>query len=272
MNGLTVLGLSRPFGPDHLRPPRAADAVRLRPRLRVRQMPRVKAHAALEQPRPAPHREVARVPQVHLGVELAVPAVGEQAFFLRREPAGGVHRHQELRQDDAALQLARARIGAAGEVHDTAVVPVRGPRRGYVGAGGFGAREQRRRRRIQERDEQRYGVAAASGDAEGVRPAFGRLDVAVDGHADGVAHVVDLPRERQAARVAALDVRLVRLGVRPVGRIRIELAADAGKRQIDAETARGDAAASAAGRSPRRLSGARSSPPPLSDRRTRTGC
>ena len=138
MNGLTVLGLSRPSGPTIFghHAPRAPWAARAG--LGVRQLPAVPVHAPFEQLRPAPQGEVAGVPEVHLGVELAVPAVGEQAFLLRRPLTGGVHRGEVLRQHDAPFELRRPRIGAAREVDDTAAAPVRGPRRGDGGAGGFG--------------------------------------------------------------------------------------------------------------------------------------
>ncbi len=183
---------------------------------------------------------MAGVPQVHLGVELAVPAVREEAFLLRRPLTGGVHRGEVLRQHDAPLELRRARIGAPREIDHAAVVPVRGPRSGaptcgrhrrWVAAAASGASEN-----ATISDER---LAPAGGHTKGVRACLLLIDGAIRPGGDGVAGVVDAPLERQRARVAPSHRRLVRLGVRPVGGIRVELLADAGERQIDAEAARG---------------------------------
>ena len=92
MNGFTLLGLSRPSGPTifgHHAPRTPCAFARAS---RHRQLRQVERHAALEQLGPAPHGEMRGMTRVHLEMELAVPAVGEQPLFLRRQAARAVDR------------------------------------------------------------------------------------------------------------------------------------------------------------------------------------
>jgi hypothetical protein len=84
----------------------------------------IPGQTAFEQLSATPQRKMRRVPGMHLQMKLAVPAVGEQPFFLGWQRAGRVQRHEILRQDDTSLQLSRPWIGAAGEIDHAAPRPV----------------------------------------------------------------------------------------------------------------------------------------------------
>src|SRR4051794_15550139 len=99
------------FGPHHLGPPGAPRAERTGPLTGARQVLVIPAHAAFQQLGVAPDREMRGMPEVHLEMELTVPAVREQPLFLRREAAGGVDGRQIAREHDTALELVRAWVG-----------------------------------------------------------------------------------------------------------------------------------------------------------------
>jgi hypothetical protein len=83
---------------------------------------------------------------MHLEMEFSVPAVGEQPFFLRRQAAGAVHGREVLRHHDATLQLFRARILAAREIHHAALHPELFPALRNGVARHLGVRQRARRR------------------------------------------------------------------------------------------------------------------------------
>ncbi|MND98762.1 hypothetical protein D3C80_911270 [compost metagenome] len=90
--GRDEAGAVAALGSDHLGPPGALDPMTRGLGAGVVEIAQIPGQAALQHFGAAPHGLPAGVPGVHLQMELAVPGVGEEAFFLRWQFAGAVHR------------------------------------------------------------------------------------------------------------------------------------------------------------------------------------
>jgi hypothetical protein len=77
------------------------------------------------------------MPPVHLEMELAVPTVEEQSRLGRWKRAGAVDGGVVLRENDAAFEFGRARIGAIPQIDRGALGPKILPVLGGGAAGGL---------------------------------------------------------------------------------------------------------------------------------------
>ena len=158
-----------------------------------------------------------RVPPVHLEVELALPAVEREARLLRREAARALDGGEVLREHDAPLQLAPARVAAPREIDrrrpcsrsgSSARAAPRGVASKSASARRASARSRAanssvRRLRAGAAETKSWGAASSSappGDQRGARPCRRRRR----GGAAGA------PR---SARVGVPRVVVVRLGL-----------------------------------------------------------
>ena len=241
MNGLTVLGLSRPSGPTIFghhapRTPCCRGA-----RLRLRQVPRVPAACCA---RAAPAGPTARSGRRATGASRG-GTCRSSCWRTGLPPAAatGRRRSPRCRYCDSTTRRSssrRARIGAAREVDDAAR---RSSARPTAAATDARAASASGSASASAASENATISASASPPGAVTRKACGPVwrcsTGAIRRRGDGVAAC-----RRSAARATGVrasrrrTVGLVRLGVRPVGGIRIELAADARERHVDAETAR----------------------------------
>ena len=206
----------------HLRPAGARVALARGGGARPRQDPVVVAEAPLQQRQPAPQREVRGVPPVHLEVELAVPAVEGEPGLLRRVAAGALDGREVLRQDDAPLELAPARVAAHGEVDGAARGPEAIPVLACLSQGLVEARERLGdgAGREADRDFERVS-AAARGEQVVVPRVLGQSARGSPGEAHLVAVVVQAALQDGASWFRADERRLVGVGSGPVGRGRV---------------------------------------------------
>ncbi len=157
----------------------------------------VPGQAAFQQLRASPQREVRRVPPVHLQVEAAAPAVGDQPGLGGWGGAGAVDRREVLRQDDPPLQLGGALVAAAGQVHR----PARAPEPGPVpcrGSGDLLMTGRFRLRVARQEGERQLGDRLVEGDQELVEADRDQL-ASGSPHAHLVRGAVEPPLDRAAA-------------------------------------------------------------------------
>ena len=110
-------------GGGHFRPARALVTLFAGAAPGGRKNRAVPFQAPLHQRRASPFGEMRGVPEVHLQVELAVPAIAGKPGFLRRQRAGALDGGQIFGKHRPALQLACARIGGGGEIERRAARP-----------------------------------------------------------------------------------------------------------------------------------------------------
>ncbi|MNQ52221.1 hypothetical protein D3C85_662270 [compost metagenome] len=219
--------------PDHLGPPGALDAVTGGLSAGVVEIAQIPGQTALQHLRAPPHGLPAGVPGVHLQMELAVPGVGEEALFLRRQFARAVHGGQVLRQDHAAFQLGGARVGRAGEVDGAALGPEGVPVRGHgLDAGRIGRRFCRVRLLV-EANRNGEPVTAIGDDVEAVGAAL--LDLTRCRDAGIIGGVVQAAADADVACVEGGYLQTLRARAVEAGRIGVDGRVHPGIADLDAQ-------------------------------------